>query len=107
MEIHRPLLEASLGSTMIPVNQELVAADGTFHRPPTSLDKTPGYSSGLDIIVDKQVDDESSKAVGLPLLGTHNSLPHPGQVKREHTPETAPADKETEGEVLVTEPPKA
>lgn len=103
MEIHRPLLEPSLGCTMIPVNQEFVAADGRFHRPPTSLDSILPHDSNSETTMGSQKNDSG---IGLPLPESCNSLPRPGQVKDDHILETVPPDEDTEDEVLVTDTAK-
>lgn len=96
-EIHRPLLQASLGFTVIPVDQELVAVGGRLHRPPTSLDKIPAYSPSLDATTNGQYPDDSSKIMDLTFLAAHDSSNQPGRVTERHTPETATAESEIEG----------
>ncbi|ROV97511.1 hypothetical protein VPNG_08719 [Cytospora leucostoma] len=95
MEIHKPLLEASLGSTMIPVNQEHVAADGTLHRPPTSLDIEPAHITGFDFV--EPTDDEISKILGFPLHKARDGSPQPGRSHEEDTMETASSGSDSEG----------
>ncbi|ROV90637.1 hypothetical protein VMCG_10009 [Cytospora schulzeri] len=105
-EIHKPLLEASLGFTVIPVDQELVAADGRLHRPPTSLDQVPAHSPGLNITINGPYSEDISKIIGLPFLAARDSLPQPGRVKERHTPETATVESDLEEDIASTEAPK-
>lgn len=97
MEIHKPLLEASLGSTMIPVNQEHVAADGTLHRPPTSLDIAPAHITGFDFNALEATDDEISRILGIPLYESRDGSPQPGRSHQEDfTMETASSGSDIE-----------
>lgn len=82
-----------------------MVAGGRLHRPPTSLDTIPIYSPGMDATINGQYPDDISKIVGLPFLAAHDSLPQPGRVTEKHTPETAAAESDTEGELSVEEAP--
>lgn len=106
LEIHKPLLEASLGSTAIPVNQEFVAADGRLYKPPTSLDDVPVSISVLDLTMDGLYFDEISKFVSLPLLEAQNNLPRPGCVKEQPPQETATVEGDLEDRISFTDPSK-